>query len=448
MNEYMFDLTMIAVATVLVLINGFFVAAEFAMVKVRVSKIDDHVQKKSRFAATARGLLHRLDASLSTCQLGITMASLGLGWIGEPAFAHLIRAPLHMLGISSEAVIHGVAFAIAFSIITAAHLVIGEQVPKILAIRRPEKILLWCALPMQLCYYLFYPPMIMLTVITSKLLKKMGVDAVSEHERPHNEKEIRALLNQSRIHGELSRLEHKLLNSVFEFDDMICRRVMIPRSEVVIFDVNKPFSELIELAMRTKHSRYPVCDKTLDHVLGVVHIKDLLGIDVEEEFDIRSVIRSPQFFPELTLISRILQEFRSNRQHMAFIVDEYGSVTGCITLENVLEQIVGPVQDEFDKELPRIVIEGPKQFLIHGGVSLDEVNRALKLNLSNPDVDTLSGLLMAKTGRFLRINDRIELEGGTARVLEVDRGRATHIRFYLDDEPSDLSNPTGENKNP
>ena len=378
-STWITDVVNIIFAILLVFINGFFVAAEFALVKIRPSRLDEQVAQNRTFAATARWLTQRMDASLSACQLGITMASLGLGWIGEPAIAHLLRPLLQAVGVVSEIWIHGIAFAVAFTAITAAHLVFGEQAPKIFALRRPEKVLLWFALPMKFFYFLSYPFMIALNATTSFLLQKIGVEGVSEHDAVHSEDEIKALLRLAHKHGELSRSEHRLLNAVFEFDDTVCRRIMQPRNDIIFFDINRPFSECNALAKETKHSRYPLCEGSLDNVLGVVHIKDLIGVSPDKEDALRSIARPAQFVPETMRISRLLRQFQETHQHMAFVVDEYGTVIGCATLEDVLERIVGPVEDEFDSNPPEIEPDGPGKFIVPGGTSIAAVNRQLKL---------------------------------------------------------------------
>ena len=284
MTPPLYDILMIFFAGLLVLINGFFVAAEFALVKIRESRIDEMVKERRPFASTASWLVERLDASLSACQLGITMASLGLGWIAEPAVAHLLRPIILSIGITSEILIHGIAFTIAFTSITAFHLVLGEQAPKIAALRRPETAVLWCALPLKIFYYLSYPFMAALNATTAFLLKKVGIEGASDHEIPHSEEEIRALLMQAHFAGELSRSEHRLINAVFEFDELICRLVMLPRADVVYLDINDPISKVFDIFHETKHTRYPVCDGSLDKIMGVVHFKDLIGIAADTRF--------------------------------------------------------------------------------------------------------------------------------------------------------------------
>ena len=431
MAKWLADSLHILAALVLVFVNGFFVAAEFALVKVRESRLDEMVRKRRPFAGTARWLMKRLDASLSACQLGITMASLGLGWIGEPALARLLRPVLLGIGLQSEILIHAVAFTIAFTAITAGHLVLGEQAPKIFAIRRPEPVLLWFALPLKIFYFISYPFMVSLNATTRVILRLAGIGSASDHEKAHSEEEIRALLSQSQQQGELTRSEHRLLNAIFEFDDLVCRQIMIPRNDIVFMEVNQPLSECIKLAKRTKHSRYPVCQTSLDKVVGVVHIKDLIGVSTEESVGVRTIMRPPHFVPETIPVSRLMRQMQATHQHMAFVMDEYGTVIGTVTLENVIEQIVGSVEDEFDIADPEIVPDGPDQYIVHGSTPLEHISKELNIHIESEDVDTFSGALTEKAGRILKPGDQMELAGAAAEVLEVKGSRAVRIRVTL-----------------
>lgn len=431
----------IFIAIFLVLLNGFFVAAEFALVKVRLSQIEQLVADRRLFAKTAYWLAERLDASLSACQLGITMASLALGWVGEPAFAHLVEPALKAVGVTSAAMIHGVAFVIAFSTITALHLVIGEQAPKIFAIRRPETMILWCAAPLRFFYVILYPFLAVLNVTTAFLLRLVGLTGDTGHDTPHTEDEIRALLADAHLHGHLTRSEHRLLNAVFEFDDMICRRVMVPRGEVDFFDINTSFAECLDHAKQTRHTRYPLCDGSLDKVLGVIHLKDLLGLSADtDDIDFRKFMRPPRKIPETMPISQVLRHFQATHQLLAFVVDEYGIIIGIVTLENVLEKIVGPVEDEFDAEEPNITEQSPGCYLVLGSTLVDEVERALDLELADEDMDTVAGALMARVQRLPVVGDKISVPGAVAEILEVQDDHATRIQFTLG-ESADISSP-------
>lgn len=422
------DVFHLTLAIFLVILNGFFVAAEFALVKVRAAQVEELVRLKRPFAKAAMWLVERLEGTLACCQLGITMASLALGWVGEPAFAHLIEPALTAMGITSPTVLHTIAFIISFSIITSLHLVIGEQAPKIFAIRRPEQMLLWCALPMKWSYLAMYPFMVVLNKATSFILRGVGLKDSGEHGTPHTEEEIRALLREAHIHGQVTRSEHRLINAVFEFDDMICRRIMLPRGDVDYFDADQSLEECLTEVNRTKHTRYPVCRGSLDEVLGVIHVKDLLGFQAENGTDWKSLMRPPRKVPENMPISKLLRHFQATHQLLAFVLDEYGTVIGIVTLENVLEQIIGDVADEFDSEEPNIQPDGPDQWIVLGSTPIDEIVRNLGLPIEASDVDTFSGLLMHHAQRLLNAGDRIAVDGYTAEVLEVRDDRAFRVR--------------------
>jgi len=431
MDAWLVQLLLIVATLALVVLNGFFVAAEFALVKVRQSRLAEMARQEMPFAETAQWTAQRLDRSLSACQLGVTTASLGLGWIGEPAIARLLEPLFHAAGIASPALLHTLAFAVAFTIITAVHLVIGEQAPKIYAICRPDRTVRWCSLPLKWFYVLSYPLLAGLNASTAFLLRRVGIESASEHDAPHSEDEIRTLLSQAHSHGGLTRSEHRLLDAVFEFDDAVARQIMVPRVDVEFFDINKPFAKAMEKAHRTKHTRYPLCEGSLDSILGFVHTKDLLHVSDAGSFDLRSVCRPPKYVPETMPLSKLLNLFRGGRRHLAFVVDEYGSMIGVVTLENVLEQIVGPLQDEFDDEGPAVVPEGPGSFLVQGGAHIDEINEALKTEFKAPGVETMAGLVTAKLGRIAEAGDVVDLEGAQAEVLDVRGSRPMRIRVTL-----------------
>jgi CBS domain containing-hemolysin-like protein len=432
LSIYILDSIKIILAVIFVLLNGFFVAAEFALVKVRMSRLEELNGQNKPFATTAIWLLKRQNLSLSVCQLGITMASLALGWIGEPALAHLIHPVFLAIGITSEVVLHAAAFTIAFSIITSLHIVIGEQVPKIYSIRRPGIVLLWCAGPLKLFYVIFYPFMVILNNASIFFLRKFGIQNPDEHDIPLSEAEIRASLSRSLFTGELSGSEHRLLNAVFKFDDMVCRQIMVPRVEIEFLDVDWPYPKLLKFARESHHTRLPLCKGSLDHVKGVIHLKNLVGLSADEPVDLINIARKPLYIPESLPLSDLLHQFQTIRQHMVFVVDEHGTIVGIVTLEDVLEQLVGEVQDEFDAELPDIVPDGQDQFIVLGGTLIEDLNEELDLNLHSEEVDTLSGLLTEHVGQMLSPGKCVEFDNGIkAEVLEVKGNRATRVRLKI-----------------
>jgi CBS domain containing-hemolysin-like protein len=435
MPEWVSNSLILVLAIVLVVLNGLYVAAEFALVKTRIGRLEQFVREKRPFAKTALWLAQRMDDSLSACQLGITMASLALGWVAEPAFAELLHPVFVWMGINSESTMHVLTFLIVFAVITSLHLVIGEQAPKFYAIRYPERVTLWCAMPLYASYVILYPFLSLLSKVTNVILRQMGLDAGSGHNQPHTEEEFRALFIEAHRHGELTTNEREMLNKIFEFDDSICRHVMVPRGDVVFFDVDFSLSQCLALARQTKHTRYPVCEDSLDDVIGVAHIKDILGLDPDEKnFNIRKIMRPPRKVPETMPISRLLKEFQITRQLMKFVVDEYGTTVGIVTLQNVLEKIVGPVDDEFDNRQPEIVPSGPGQFIVRGSTPIADVERVLGLNLDDEDVDTVSGVLVARAHKLPAAGDIIHFDGAIAEVLEVKDEKAVKIRFTINEK--------------
>jgi len=279
---------------------------------------------------------------------------------------------------------------------------------------------------------------VLLNLTTSFVLARLGLEGGSEHETPHTEEEIRALLREAHIHGHVTGAEHRLINAVFEFDDMICRRVMVPRGEIDFLDVNDTFAACLQKTKQSKHTRYPLCDGSLDKLLGVVHIKDLTGIAADStDLDLRDVIRPPRKVPEHMPISRVLRHFQATHQLLAFVVDEYGTIIGIVTLENVLERIVGPVDDEFDEEQANVTEKKPGEFVVLGSTPIQEVEERLKMNLDDEDVDTLAGVLMSRAQKLPEAGDTIEFDQATAEILEVKGDHAELIRIVITDEEGD-----------
>lgn len=420
MNTWLLDVTEIVIALILVAVNGFFVAAEFALVKVRAGQLKEMVQAGRPFARMACKLHNQMESSLSACQLGITMASLALGWVGEPAFAHLLEPAALAIGITSERAVHAIAFVIAFTAITSLHLVIGEQAPKIFAIRRPEFMILWCALPLRAFYVVTYPLMVALNWSTAKVLGAVGMDA-GEHDAAHSEQEIKHIIGQAHLEGNLTRSEHSLIDAVFKFDEMIARHIMVPRNDVDFFDVNDPIEVNIANAIHTRHTRYPLCDGSLDDLVGVVHVKDLVG--APPDLDLRSVMRPPKKVAETLPISKLLRQFQATHQLLAFVVDEYGVVIGVVTLENVLEQIIGAVDDEFDVAEQYIVPNGIDHWIVLGSTPINDVVEKFGLAQPDTDMDTFGGMLMHYGERLLNAGETLRLADWEVRVLETRDNR-------------------------
>lgn len=384
----------ILIVFLLVLANGFFVASEFALVGVRRSRIATLAEAGDRRAKRLLGLVDNLNAYISATQLGITLASLALGWIGEPAIAHLLEIPLK--GRVSEAVLHTIAFTIAFSIITFLHIVLGELAPKTIALERAEKTALAIALPMQLFYKAFSYPIRLLDWAGTRTVRLFGLHPSSEHASIYTEEELRQLIDISRQSGHLKEEEQKLINSVFDFSDAELREAMIPRTAVDAIPLTATLEETKKAFRTLGYSRLPVYRERLDDIVGVLFRKDLepyLEQPSPDGFNLESLLHPPQFIPATAQLGAVLKRMQSSRTHLAIVVDEYGGMEGIVTLEDILEEIVGEINDEYDEEVrSQILKEADGTYLLSGMLTMRDANRQLKLHL--PEVGgytTLAG---------------------------------------------------------
>ncbi|MTI83083.1 MAG: HlyC/CorC family transporter [Firmicutes bacterium] len=418
----------VLLAFLLVILNGVFVAAEFAFVKVRPTRLAQLVTEGNRRAKIAQKCVHNIDAYLSVSQLGITVSSLGLGWLGEPVVAKLLEPLMLLLGITSAATVHSISFIIAFFLVTFMHVVFGELVPKSLAIQRAEHVTLWLAAPMRMFYYLFYPGIIIFNGTANGLLRKIGVSPASEQEQSHSEEELQMLVSESYKGGNLDKNEWRLLKNVFEFEKRVVKDVMVPRPEVVFLDRNKSLKDNLDLARESGHTRFPLCDGDTDNVVGLIHIKDLFRLDEESSLD--GINRGIMIIPEATHLDRQLQEFQQSHQHMALVVDEYGGTAGIVTMENILEELVGEIQDEFDEEPPQVSPENEGAFLVDGRILLEEAAEMFDLPVDNEvEYATLGGYVFGKLGKKPKVGDIVELPGFLLEVAEVSGLRIRRIRL-------------------
>jgi CBS domain containing-hemolysin-like protein len=414
------------VAFVLVALNGFFVAAEFALVRVRESRLVQLEQEGSARARVVHDALRDLDANLSVCQVGITIASLGLGWVGEPAVSHLIAPLLEAVGITSERVVSIIAVVLGFAVITYAHLVFGEQAPKYFSIQRAEGTSLWISRPLSLFMFLFKPLVWLVNASTNFVLRPWGIKLGEEMEA-HSEEELRIMISSAVSSGELEPEEHEYLTNVFDFGDKVAREIMVPRPDIEALPYDAPLSELAEKAAFGRYTRYPVYEGDLDHVLGAVHVKDLFRAAKEEpeDFDIRGIIRDCLVVPENKPIEQILREFQQRKLQMAIVIDEWGSVEGLITIEDVLEEIVGEIQDEFDEGEAAIEKIGDGVYAVDGRIPITEVNEYFDLDLPHEDFDTIGGFVLGALGRPPEPEDTVEADGVSLRVKSVDGPRVS-----------------------
>jgi CBS domain containing-hemolysin-like protein len=415
-------------ALVLVGLNGFFVAAEFALVRVRESRILQLEQEGSARARVVHDALRDLDANLSVCQVGITVASLGLGWVGEPAVSHLIAPLLEAVGITSERVVSIIAVALGFAVITYAHLVFGEQAPKYFSIQKAEGTSLWISRPLSLFMFLFRPLVWLVNASTNFVLRPWGI-RLGEQMEAHSEEELRIMISSAVSSGELEPEEQDYLNNVFDFGDTVAREIMVPRPDIEALPHDAPLSELAEKAAFGRYTRYPVYEGDLDHILGAVHIKDLFRVAKEgaENFDIRGIIRDCLVVPENKPIEQILREFQQRKLQMAIVIDEWGSVEGLITIEDILEEIVGEIQDEFDEGEATIEEIGDGVYAVDGRIPITEVNEYFDLDLPHEDFDTIGGFVLGALGRPPEPEDTVEADGVSLRVKSVDGPRVSML---------------------
>ncbi|HVM44288.1 MAG TPA: hemolysin family protein, partial [Candidatus Thermoplasmatota archaeon] len=428
------NVLMLVLVAFLVLLNGFFVAAEFAIVKVRTTQLEPRVVRGERRAVVAKNVVEHLDAYLSATQLGITLASLGLGWIGEPAIAHLIEEPLLAMGVASPAIVHTIAFAIAFGTITFLHIVIGELAPKSLAIQKAEGVTLWTARPLHFFYVIFKPAIWALNGVANRLLRLAGVEPAAESEVVQSEEELRLLLAHAGKQRVLAKHRAEFILRFFELKELEARHVMTPRMRLVALDAQKDFDANMAIAEEAGYSRFPVVDGNLEHVLGMVHYRDLIAMSRRPKRDLRAITRPVLFVPESQSTEDTLDSMLRRGLHMAVVTDEFGSTAGIVTLEDIFEELFGEIRDEFDthevEQMYRDLGEG--HFVLDGLTPLHRASAILQEPLDNPDVTTLSGYVVAQLGRLPQKGERIRIGGYEGLVRDVDRRRIQTLELWRD----------------
>ena len=414
----------------LVAVNGFFVAAEFSVVSVRRSRVVSLVDEGNTRAATLLELIDNLNSYISATQLGITMASLALGWVGEPALSRLLEAPLR--GLVSDTVRHTLSFACAFTIITFLHIVLGELVPKTLALDRAERVALAIAWPLRLFHTLFSWPIRLLAFAGRSTVRLLGIHCSPDHTSVYTVDELRQIINISHTSGTLEADEQQLLHRIFEFSDSEVQDVMIPRSEVTALPVTAILKETQSVFNALGYSRIPVYQDQLDNIVGIVVRRDLepfLSHTEPQHFNLADLIHPPQFIPNNAQLSTALKRMQSSRSHMVFVVDEYGGFEGIITMEDLIEEIVGEIDDEFDDISPEQCIEDNNDFLLDGMLTVREVNLRLNLNLpEDATYSTIAGFLLAQAGRLLQQGESIDFLDTRFTAELVDRKRIRRVR--------------------
>jgi CBS domain containing-hemolysin-like protein len=420
----------VLLVAVLVLANGFFVAAEFAFVGVRRSRIETLAAEGNTNAHRLLAILNNLNAYLSASQLGITLASLGLGALGEPLVKAILGPWLNQW--FGESTVHIISYIIAFVIITALHITVGEQAPKLVGLQIAEKFALATALPMQIFYKVFKLPIRLLDIASAKLVRIFGLKADADHASVYTEDEIRQLINVSHESGHLKEEEKKLINKVFEFSETTVKEAMVPRTAIVAISDTCTLDELAKEFRRHGYSRLPVYHDSLDDIVGVVHSKDVMSNMLRPKtFQLDRVMHKPNYVVDTAKLEDVLRQMQREKFHFGFVVDEHGGVEGIITLEDLLEEIVGDISDEHDEEVNEQIREQPDgSYLLDGGLAVRDLNRRLELNIPISDgYTTIAGFLMSVAGELLEEGETVAFNGVNFIIEKVDKRRIVRVRM-------------------
>ena len=415
--------------------NGFFVASEFAMVKVRKTRIEQLVKEGNSTAKIAQEALSDLDKFIAAVQLGVTISSIGLGWVGEGTLARIIEPIFSFLpGISQNIATHTVSVSLSFALITFLHVVIGELIPKSIALEYTEKTALIVARPMQWITFVFNPFIWLLNGFGNSLLKMFHIPHSHKGSMVHSTEELDMLVNASYDGGVLNETEKDMLHNVFKFSDLTAKQVMIPRTDMVCIPEDMSFEDLNNLAAESQYTRYPVYSEDIDHITGLIHVKDLYSLSIKnQERPIKSLLREVLLVPETMTMDTLVLEFKKRKGQMAIVVDEFGGTSGLITLEDVLEEIFGEVQDEFDEEEECDIKEiETDKFIANAMMRLDEMAEFFNISedaIDDEDIDTIGGLVVKLLGRIANVGDSVQFENLTFIVREIDGARITKLEI-------------------
>lgn len=421
-------------ALFLVFLNGFFVAAEFAIVKVRASQIEIKAKSGSRVGKMAKNIVHNLDGYLAATQLGITLASLGLGWVGEGVMHTIFQNMFISFNLNvSDAVIHSASTITAFAIITIMHIVFGELAPKSLAIQRPVATTLFISIPLQIFYVVLKPFIWALNSLAAIILKPFGIDTAGGHESLHSNEELQYLLDQGKESGALEDNEHELIKNVFDFNERVVRNIMVPRTKISGVELNTPKMEVVSKIITEGYSRLPVYDNIIDKIIGIVHAKDLLPLLADnKDWVLSDIIRKPYFVPETKKINDLLSELQQKRIQIAIVIDEFGGTAGMVTLEDIVEEIVGEIQDEYDEEKPIVERISDSEFIINAYATVYDVNEHLPHDLpEDEDFDTVGGLVSHAFGKIPEVGDSEECYGYLFTILKKTEQNIETIKMEL-----------------
>jgi CBS domain containing-hemolysin-like protein len=417
----------------LVLLNGFFVAAEFAMVRVRGSQIELKAKSGSGVAKVARGILHNLDGYLAATQLGITIASLGLGVVGEEVVTNIVLTAFLKVGITLSPGFITASHIVAFSTITILHIVFGELAPKSLAIQKSVRTTLAVSLPLRFFFVVFRPFIWLLNGFANFILKLMGITTLEGGEAHHSSEELQYLLEQGKESGALDSNEHELIQNVFDFNERVVKNIMVPRTKIQGIEIDTPTEELLEILITEGYSRMPVYDDVIDKIIGIVHAKDILPLLARnEEIVLKNIIRKPYFIPETKKINDLMAELQQKRIQIAIVSDEFGGTAGMVTLEDIVEELVGEIQDEFDEEKPIVEKINEREFVVNALAPIYDVNEHLPHDLpEDGDFDTVSGWLGDIFGKIPDVGEQKESNGYNITVLKKSDQNIESVKLEL-----------------
>jgi CBS domain containing-hemolysin-like protein len=415
----------------LVFLNGFFVATEFALVKVRATQLEPDAARGNKLAGMGLHLVRHLDAYLSACQLGITLASLALGWIGEPVFAELLKPVFGWFDVESEKIQHTISVGVGFTVITFLHIVLGEMAPKSVAIRYAKTTTLWIAYPMRWFYLAMYPFIWVLNESALLILKLAGLEPAHEGDAVHTEDELRLVVASSQKHQGASRFSRDVVQNALDLRLRVARDVMRPRKEIMVLDAGSRMEECLETAEKSRYSRFPVCeDGDLNRILGVIHIKDLFALrhSAKTARELAPALRNIIYVPETARLEKLLQLFLERKLHLAIVVDEYGGTVGLLTLENIVEELVGQIQDEFDQEKPLLTRASETSWEVSGALPLHELGELVGTSLKAEGITTTSGWVTHQLGGFPKAGDVVSAGNCELRVEETDGTRVARLK--------------------
>ncbi|HBV87651.1 MAG TPA: hypothetical protein DEF42_13605 [Desulfosporosinus sp.] len=427
----MMNINLLSIALLIVL-TAFFVATEFAIVKIRVSRIDQLISEGKKGAEAAKRVVTHLDEYLSACQLGITITALGLGWLGEPTVEDLLY-PLFVYFELSQSITHLLSFGIAFTLVTFLHVVVGELAPKTVAIQKAEAVTLAFAVPIIWFYKIMYPFIWFLNGAARVLVGLFGLKPASEHEIAHSEEELRILLTESFKSGEINKNELRYMNNIFEFDERIAKEIMVPRTEIVTISIDDTFKDILNIIQTENYTRYPVLDGDKDNIRGFINVKEFLTANLisrinQDDMNLEGFINPVIHVMETIPIHDLLVKMQKERTHIAILMDEYGGTSGLVTVEDILEEIVGEIRDEFDEdEVPEIQKINEDHYILDSKLLIEDVNNLLGTDFAHKDVDTIGGWFLTQNIEAETGSD-FEIDGYTFKVHQ----KEGHQLHYLE----------------